>query len=289
MVINGDGTWGDFLPNKVAAGFILEWSTPIPVEETSELDELRERAAELITNLNTKRREELKESTETMLWNLDSWLRNLTQQEARRFSPAVDKLKNSIHKDRVPRFLKHAQEVALPAKMVSLKKAANEKQDRIDHSFEAVAMTIREAYLKRIPEVIATERQRGQLDLVRDLETKVTAPLELHQWIASLGVMDMEGAPLLSPIEILKATYSSRGRNADVTAKVKEFIEVEQKSFRVLVSAFGVDPDPGWNKSVHINFVVNGQKFGRWYNRNSLVSPAILMEHAASNMKPERN
>ena len=68
---------------------------------------------------------------------------------------------------------------------------------------------------------------------------------------------------------------------------MKEMIEAEQRSFRVLVAPFGIDPDPGWNKSIKIEFTFNGQTHTRWFNQNAIVSPEVLVGVATAKSEAE--
>jgi hypothetical protein len=60
------------------------------------------------------------------------------------------------------------------------------------------------------------------------------------------------------PVQILYGMYGSGDKNADVTLKLKEYIEQKKTWFAVTPSALGIDPIPYWNKSLWIAYVKDG-------------------------------
>lgn len=64
--------------------------------------------------------------------------------------------------------------------------------------------------------------------------------------------------PTRWPVQILYAMFGSGDRNADVTLKVKEFVETKKTLFAVDPTTLGVDPIPYWKKSLWIAFVKDG-------------------------------
>jgi len=60
------------------------------------------------------------------------------------------------------------------------------------------------------------------------------------------------------PVQILYGMYGSGDKNADVTLKLKEYIEQKKEWFAVTPSSLGIDPIPYWNKSLWIAYVKDG-------------------------------
>jgi hypothetical protein len=60
------------------------------------------------------------------------------------------------------------------------------------------------------------------------------------------------------PVQILYAMYGSGDKNADVTLRVKEFVETKKEWFAVTPGSLGIDPIPYWNKSLWIAYVKDG-------------------------------
>lgn len=94
-------------------------------------------------------------------------------------------------------------------------------------------------------------------------------------------VLDLKAAPpslpLLAvkhwPVQILSAVYGTGGKDADVTAKVKEFVEVKRSFFAVTPTHLGADPNPYWNKSLHIVYTKDGVRREQRRNENEHVLP----------------
>lgn len=65
-------------------------------------------------------------------------------------------------------------------------------------------------------------------------------------------------SPKRRPVQILYGMYGSGDKNADVTLRLKEFIEEKKVWFAVTPSSLGIDPIPYWNKSLWIAYVKDG-------------------------------
>lgn len=60
------------------------------------------------------------------------------------------------------------------------------------------------------------------------------------------------------PVQILYGMYGSGDKNADVTLRLKEYVETKKEWFAVTPSSLGIDPIPYWNKSLWIAYVKDG-------------------------------
>ncbi len=60
------------------------------------------------------------------------------------------------------------------------------------------------------------------------------------------------------PVQILYGMYGSGDKNADVTLRLKEYVETKKEWFAVTPAALGIDPIPYWNKSLWIAYVKDG-------------------------------
>jgi hypothetical protein len=81
----------------------------------------------------------------------------------------------------------------------------------------------------------------------------------------------MQPPPRRWPVQILSAIYGTGGKDADVTAAVKEHVEVKQRSFSVSPRDLGADPNPYWNKSLHIVYMKDGVRREQRRNENETV------------------
>lgn len=89
---------------------------------------------------------------------------------------------------------------------------------------------------------------------------QITTPLEVIEPVkptpppASKSMLN----PTRWPVQILYAMYGSGDRNADVTLRLKELVEVKKTVFAVDPPTLGIDPIPYWNKSLWIAFIKDG-------------------------------
>ena len=74
-------------------------------------------------------------------------------------------------------------------------------------------------------------------------------------------------------VQILSAIYGTAGKNADVTAQVQEYVEKNRVTFSANPVDLGADPNPGWNKSLHIVYMKDGVRREQRRNENETVLP----------------
>ena len=72
-------------------------------------------------------------------------------------------------------------------------------------------------------------------------------------------------------VRILSAIYGSGGKNADVTEKVKDYVEVKRQAFTASPGGLGADPNPYWNKSLTIKYIKDGVHREQRRNENESV------------------
>ncbi len=79
--------------------------------------------------------------------------------------------------------------------------------------------------------------------------------------------------PKRRPIQVISAIYGTGGKNADVTARVKQLVEVERKFFAANPGHLGADPNPYWNKGLHIVYYKDGVRREQRRNENEHILP----------------
>ena len=75
------------------------------------------------------------------------------------------------------------------------------------------------------------------------------------------------------PVQILSAIYGTGGKNADVTAQVQDYVEKRRVTFSANPVDLGADPNPGWNKSLHIVYMKAGVRREQRRNENETILP----------------
>lgn len=111
-------------------------------------------------------------------------------------------------------------------------------------------------------------------------DQRTTAPLELisplqGQHLQYLKVAEVTPAskPAQWPVQIISATYGTGGKNADVTAVIRKFVEGEKRAFVVTPKDLGQDPNPHWNKGLHIVYMKDGVRRELQRGENETVLP----------------
>ncbi len=101
--------------------------------------------------------------------------------------------------------------------------------------------------------------------------TKAEAPLraDLKQAILPSALVE----PKRWRVQILTAIYGTGGKNADVTEKVREHVETLRRRFSANPVDLGADPNPGWNKGLHIVYMKDGVRREQRRNENETILP----------------
>jgi hypothetical protein len=74
-------------------------------------------------------------------------------------------------------------------------------------------------------------------------------------------------------VQILSAIYGTGGKDAEVTEKVKEFVETLCRKFTVCPNHLGADPNPYWNKHLDIVYMKDGVHREQHRHENEYVLP----------------
>ncbi|MGV3532405.1 MAG: hypothetical protein ACO1QR_08550 [Chthoniobacteraceae bacterium] len=73
-------------------------------------------------------------------------------------------------------------------------------------------------------------------------------------------------------VQVLSAIYGTGGKNADVLEKVREYVE-QQQPFSANPIDLGADPNPTWNKGLHIVYMKDGVRREQHRNENERILP----------------
>ncbi len=74
------------------------------------------------------------------------------------------------------------------------------------------------------------------------------------------------------PVQILSAVYGTGGKDADVTARVKGYVDA-RRIFSANPPSLGADPNPYWNKGLHIVYMKDGVRREQQRNENETILP----------------
>jgi hypothetical protein len=135
-----------------------------------------------------------------------------------------------------------------------------------------------QAELSPIPQKLLVHADEGKSKAKVQIEHKVvTKKKSTLTPTAKPAAKPATPKAMLSPkrwqVQVLSATYGTGGKDADVTQRVKELVEVKRAFFAVNPPTLGTDPNPYWNKSLHIIYMKDGVRREQWRNENEHVLP----------------
>ena len=173
------GAWITAKPDQVAAGFLIEWSADHQTSvadatrinpATTGIAELKNKARQLVTDALGERDKALAANARTFLWDLDVWLRGLSQAEQAVWGAHVQKLKQKVANNRVPGQVTAADAIQLSPRMGDIATYAAKKQQEIDAALADKLTRIRDAYLGRLTSQLADAERAGHLSLAREIK-----------------------------------------------------------------------------------------------------------------------
>ncbi|MEP4078053.1 protein kinase domain-containing protein [Haloferula sp.] len=286
-VIPGSG-WNATNQSDEASGFIIEWSDDLQSEAPEIADDgvaaMESGGKKRLEEYEAARKKAAEDNTDKYTWTLDIWLkRRGNNVEVTRWTPVVEAAKALVKDGRVPDVPK-APNQTYPEPVHEIAIDYFNKQRVIDLGFTTKAEKLRDYYVKALKKAANTAREIGQREKANSYAKKIDTAADIDSWIAIIIAKgDRPAAPQAgaSNITIISANFGGASNNADVTALIKKWIEVEKRSFKVHHEEIGIDPNPNnWNKRIKINYTVDGQHFETIFIRTKEVSPEILIERA---------
>ncbi len=179
VMTDAKGAWITAKPDQVAAGFLIEWSADHQTSvadatrinpATTGIAELKNKARQLVTDALGERDKALAANARTFLWDLDVWLRGLSQAEQAVWGAHVQKLKQKVANNRVPGQVTAADAIQLSPRMGDIATYAAKKQQEIDAALADKLTRIRDAYLGRLTSQLADAERAGHLSLAREIK-----------------------------------------------------------------------------------------------------------------------
>lgn len=181
-----------------ASGFFIEWSNDeksLPASDPNiakknpssliDLLALELKAKELVMAADLKRTEQLKLNAKNLVTKLDVHIRNLPNSGREKYRPAVEKIKASITRDRVPSVVSYSSKKMTYVKIDELVKEHGTHQQQIDAEFLLVSGKIHAAYLAKIRDAFAKAEQGFEAQSLTDV---LALSQNLERWIRLLGV-----------------------------------------------------------------------------------------------------
>lgn len=182
------------------SGFIIEWSGDASSVSSSEnagasgadqapgvVGLMNSQVKRLLQTALDKRNKELKANASKMESDLTIVARNMTSTAQQEWNPRIDAVKQLIVDKRVP--LSDALSgTELNEDMKKIVSFASAKQQSIDLEFQTTANQIREAYQRRLRDIMTKALGDNDRKTVLELKPKLDASERLEPWLDALGI-----------------------------------------------------------------------------------------------------
>jgi serine/threonine-protein kinase len=181
-------------------GFLIEWSRDAQAVGTNGKGEpeiaeqasngvgvIDAQAKRLLQTAIDKRKKDLKANASKMESDLTIVLRNMPGTLQRQWTSRVQRLKEMIVGVRVPESIDSVNS-PMNEDMVKIVTYAISNQQAIDYEFSGTANQVREAYQKRLRDIMTKALQNNERQTVVDLKPKLDASERLDSWVESLGI-----------------------------------------------------------------------------------------------------
>ncbi len=203
LVEPGKGWTGRDAKNT-ASGFLIEWSedarkpagastAAIPADVAG--DSLGAKAKELAQAAERKRLNNFAANAKAFSWDLDVWMRGLSQNERTTWQPHVAALKSLVRQHRVPATLPEDSKIELHPQMSRIADRAAEKQAAVNSEFLAEITRIRQAYQTRLRTEIQKAENDGQIERGRTLRKEFQNAADNESWLAGFGIRAVAELP----------------------------------------------------------------------------------------------
>ncbi len=138
-----------------------------------------------------------------------------------------------------------------PEELSVLREKRDPRVQQLNDAYRTELVELRDRLTKqgKINEAVAVQKE---LALLGEVATKDATPGPGFRAPAKPGLLDAK-------VEIPSATYSDRGKSADVTKKVKDYVEEKKISYSSNPQHLVANPSPGWNKGLIIVYTRTGK------------------------------
>jgi hypothetical protein len=200
IAVSSSSRWQAVDGSNELNGFLIEWSRDakavvtngkggpeVAGQASNGMGVIDAQAKRLLQTAMDKRKKELKANASMMESDLTVVLRNMPGTLQRQWSPLVQQLKEMIVGVRVPESIDSVNS-PMNEDMAKIVTYAISKQQAVDSEFRGTANQVREAYQKRLRDIMTRALQDNERQTVLDLKPKLDASERLDSWLESLGI-----------------------------------------------------------------------------------------------------
>lgn len=246
-------------------------------KDPDELVELMSKAEDLLGALDSEKGKALEENVEGLTEVVTTWFVGLTdKEEMATMAHSLLALKSLGSTGRIPDGIVDLLS-AYPDDLLQIIGEYVTKQEAIDELFKPKAVTVRDAYVKRLETTFEDYDGEGHGELSKRLEVLTRQAADLDGWLASFGVFEAK-APSHTGFVIVSAVWGIEENTVLITPRVSELMTTVKSPFKLNAASMGTDPAPYKTKFLTVKYVLNGVPDTRQWQNGSRITPKKFLE-----------
>jgi len=155
--------------------------------------------------------------------------------------------------------------VAADPAIAKLEEIYLKQRTEVEKSIEEPLRKAHSDYILHLNALALRLTKAGKIDDAIKVRNVLEEAKKKQVAAATLKEMVKPGEPT---VEILSASYGTGGKYADVTPRLKHYVEDKKETFWANGDTMKIDPNPGWNKEVRVQYLKDGVKRERSWGRH---------------------
>lgn len=139
-----------------------------------------------------------------------------------------------------------------------------QQRSEVDKATEEPLKKADSDYLTHLDALVLRLTKAGKIEDAQKAKTEAERARKGQAAADTVKQMVKPGEPT---VKILSASYGTGGKFADVTARVKHYVEEKKETFWANKDTLKSDPNPGWNKSITVKYLKDGVKRERRWGK----------------------
>ena len=139
-----------------------------------------------------------------------------------------------------------------------------QQRSEVDKAAEEPLKKADSDYLTHLDALVLRLTKAGKIEDAQKTKMEADQARKKQAAVDTVKQMVKLGEPT---VKILSASYGTGGKFADVTARVKHYVEDKKETFWANKDTLKSDPNPGWNKSITVKYIKDGIKRERRWGK----------------------
>lgn len=150
------------------------------------------------------------------------------------------------------------------ASIAKLEETYLKQRAEVDKASEEPLKKADSDYLVHLDALVLRLTKAGKIEDAQKAKAEAERARKGQAAVDTAKQMVKPGEPT---VKILSASYGTGGKFADVTARVKHYVEDKKETFWANKDTLKSDPNPGWNKSITVKYMKDGVKRERRWGK----------------------